>query len=207
MEKIRIFIVDDHQLVIDGIKTMLAGVADFFLCGESNDAIDALMKIESVKPDIVLTDVSMPEMTGIEFSKRLKKQYPHIKILVLSMFDNGQLIKQLANTGINGYILKNKGKDELIAALKSIAGGTNYFTEEIKAHIRNNQITHEAVALTSREIEIIGLTAKGLSSAQIATKLFISENTVETHRRNIYRKTNAHSAIELLNYVKAHHLM
>ena len=206
MAKIRIYIVDDHQLLIDGIRLMLRGAEDFEICGESNSAAVALTEISEDNVDIVLTDVSMPDMTGIEFSMKLKQLYPSMKILVLSMFENAALVKKLVKCGVNGYILKHKGKDELITAIRSIINGTKYFTEELKVHIRENTL-NTAVTLTTREIEIVGFMAKGFSSIQIAKSLFISENTVETHRRNIFRKTGSHSAIELINYAKMHHLI
>ena len=206
MDKVKIFIVDDHQLLIDGIKLMLSGIDDFEVCGESNSAILALSQITSSKVDIVLTDISMPDMTGMEFSIKLKEKHPSIKILILSMFENAPLLKKLISIGIHGYILKHKGKEELIYAIRSVLKGTRYFTEELKVHIReNNNIGN--ITLTKREIEVVVCMSKGFSSTQIAKALFISENTVETHRRNIFRKTDSHSAIELINYAKEQHII
>ena len=206
MDKVKIFIVDDHQLLIDGIKLMLSGIDDFEVCGESNSAILALSQINPSKVDVVLTDISMPDMTGMEFAIKLKEKHPSIKILILSMFENAPLLKKLISIGIHGYILKHKGKEELIYAIRSILKGTRYFTEELKVHIRENN-TAGNITLTKREIEVVVCISKGFSSPQIAKVLFISENTVETHRRNIFRKTNSHSAIELINYAKEQHII
>jgi two-component system nitrate/nitrite response regulator NarL len=206
VDKVKIFIVDDHQLLIDGIKLMLSGIDDFEVCGESNSAILALSKINPSMVDVVLTDISMPDMTGMEFAIKLKEKHPSIKILILSMFENAPLLKKLISIGIHGYILKHKGKEELIYAIRSILKGTRYFTEELKIHIRENNNTG-TITLTKREIEVVVCISKGFSSPQIAKALFISENTVETHRRNIFRKTNSHSAIELINYAKEQHII
>lgn len=206
MEQTNIYIVDDHQLVIDGIKLMVAE-NDINVVGSSNSASTALTEIGALKPHVVISDISMPEMSGVELVRRLKSQTPAIKILMLSMFDNPSLLSDLLHSNINGFVLKDKGKDELLYAIAQIAKGQVYFSPEIMQHLISFKKGNSLPRLTLREIEIIKLLDKGLSSSQMANKLFISENTIETHRRNILRKTETHSATELLRYARDNKLI
>ena len=201
MEENKIYIVDDHQLIIDGVKLMLANSAHKVV-GENKSAAKALDEITALQPDIVITDISMPEMTGVELVKRLKQQNSSLKILVLSMFDNPALLSDLMSSNIAGFVLKDKGKDELIYAIEQVARGQIYFSPEIMQHLLSFRKQNDTQRLTLREIEIIKLLNEGLNSSQMANRLFISENTVETHRRNILRKTDTHSATELLRYAR-----
>lgn len=206
MQEVKVYIVDDHQLIIDGVKLMLANTP-YKIVGESKSAINALSEIVALHPDIVITDISMPEMTGVELVRRLKQQNSALKILVLSMFDNPALLSDLMQSNINGFVLKDKGKDDLIFAIEQISKGQIYFSQEIMQHLLSFKKNSDLPRLTLREIEIIKLLDQGLSSAQMADKLFISENTVETHRRNILRKTDTHSATELLRYARDNKLI
>lgn len=201
MEETQIYIVDDHQLIIDGVKLMLSATS-FKVIGSSSSARTALQEITELNPTIVITDISMPEMTGVELVKRLKQQNPNAKILVLSMFDNSTILEDLMASNISGFVLKDKGKEDLIYALTQIAAGQVYFSPEIMQHLLAFRKKIDAPQLTLREIEIIKLLDKGLNSGQMAEQLFISEHTIETHRRNILRKTSTHSATELLRYAR-----
>ena len=201
MEKTKIYIVDDHQLIIDGVKLMLSNT-DFEIIGASNSATKALQEIVELQPNIVISDISMPEMTGVELVRRLKTQNPSLKVLMLSMFDNPTLLDDLMASNISGFVLKDKGKDDLIYALEQISKGQIYFSPEIMQHLLSVRKEITAPRLTLREIEIIRLLDEGLNSGQMAERLFISENTIETHRRNILRKTDTHSATELLRYAR-----
>ncbi|WP_293300054.1 response regulator transcription factor [Pedobacter sp. UBA4863] len=206
MNQNNIYIIDDHQLVIDGIQLMVAGNG-INVVGSSNSAKTALEEIITLKPDLVISDISMPEITGVELVKRLKQQMPALKILMLSMFDNPTLLNDLMHSNINGFVLKNKGKDELLYAIEQIAKGHVYFSTEIMQYLLSFKKNNNSPHLTLREIEIIKLLDKGLNSSQMANTLFISENTVETHRRNILRKTDTHSATELLRYARDNKLI
>jgi two-component system nitrate/nitrite response regulator NarL len=150
----------------------------------------------------LLTDVSMPEMSGIELTRLVKKKYPHIKIIALSMFSESQVVAEMIDAGISGYILKNTGKQELIEALNKVALGQNYFGPDITLQLmksfKRNQ--DETSRLTDREIEIIRMIEQDFGNKQIADMLFISERTVETHRKNILRKTNTQTVVGLLKY-------
>ena len=206
MEETKIYIVDDHQLIVDGVKLMLANTR-FQIVGSTNSAVTALTEIPILQPTIVITDLSMPEMTGVELVRRLKQQDPNLKVLVLSMFDNPALLDDLMESCICGFVMKDKGKEDLIYAIEQIANGQVYFSPEIMQYILSMRKECHSVRLTLREIEIIRLLDKGLNSCQMAAKLFISDNTIETHRRNILRKTNTHSATELLRYARDNKLI
>lgn len=197
-----IFIVDDHQMVIDGLRLIIDTIEGFDIVGESTSALNALDELATVNADILLTDVSMPEMSGIELTRLVKKKHPHIKIIALSMFSESQVVAEMIDAGISGYILKNTGKQELIEALNKVASGQNYFGQDITLQLmksfKRNQ--DETSRLTDREIEIIRMIEQDFGNKQIADMLFISERTVETHRKNILRKTNTQTVVGLLKY-------
>ena len=209
--KIRVGIVDDHQIVIDGITSLLDGHNNISIEYTNTSAIDMLKILEEKDIDILLTDIMMPKMNGQELSKQVKLKHPHIKILALSMSGQGQTVNEMINdSDIAGYVLKNIGKQELIHAIEKIANGGIYFSEEVLKeleHFSNMKKENEDVKLTTREIEIIKLIEKENSNKDIATKLFISERTVETHRKNIFRKTKTSSVIGLIKYAYEHKLI
>lgn len=196
-----IFIVDDHQMVIDGINLMLEGKSEFAVAGESTQPLKVLQLLENITVDILITDVGMPDMSGVELSRSVRKKFPHIKILALSMFGDSQIIAEMIDAGISGYILKNAGKKELVEALTKISEGNNYFGQEITLQLMKSfKRNQEETKLTDREIEIIRMIEKDMTTREIADTLFISERTVETHRKNILHKTNTQSVVGLLKY-------
>lgn len=204
-------IVDDHQIVIDGLKSLLHGHDQFEVVIECTQPLEMISLIEKQSIDILLTDVMMPGMNGAELSKAVHQQFPEIKILALSMSGQGNLVNQMINDAdISGYVLKNIGKQELIKALEKISGGGIYFSEEVLAEMsRASEMKkeNEEARLTNREVEIIQLIEKELSNKQIAEQLFLSERTIETHRKNIFRKTNTSSVIGLIKYAYEHRLI
>lgn len=208
-EKIKIFIIDDHQLVIDGICSLLLHEPGFEISGTCSKPAEALQLLEKIEVDIILTDVQMPEVSGVELTRQLRKKYPRIYILALSMFGDITVIKEMLDSGISGYILKNTGKAELIEALKKVAAGDVYFSPDITRELmravkgKDENSTH----LTNREVEIIRLIEQELGNKQIADKLCISERTVETHRKNIFRKSGTQSIIGLLKYAYEHKII
>ncbi len=203
-KKIRLAIVDDHQLVIDGLLSLLSGYAHIEILHTSNEPRRLLEMMKADPPDILMTDVMMPGMNGEELAREVKKQLPSVKILALSMNGEGNLVNaMIEDSDIAGYVLKNIGQKELIHALDKIASGGIYFSEEVlqemtRASERKKE--KEEAHLTDREIEIIRLIEKEYSNKQIAETLFISERTVETHRKNIFRKTATNGVIGLIKY-------
>jgi len=179
-----------------------------FATTNSSEVVE-LMKDNPV--DVLLTDVMMPKLPGNELAKQVKEKHPGVKILALSMSGQGDMVNEMINDAdISGYVLKNIGKQELITALEKIAGGGIYFSEEVldemqRAGQRKKQ--NEQAHLTDREKQIVRLIEKELNNKQIAETLFISERTVETHRKNIFRKTNTNSVIGLVKYAYEHRLI
>ena len=210
-EKITLGIVDDHQIVIDGLMSLLKGHEKFRFAFATTEPATVTDRIASSDIDVLLTDVMMPVLPGKELAKLVKKKFPHVKILALSMSGQGDLVNEMIEQAdISGYVLKNIGKQELIAALEKIAGGGIYFSEEVINELQttaNKKKQKEESQLTAREIEIIQLIEKEFNNKQIAETLFISERTVETHRKNIFRKTNTNSVIGLVKFAYEHRLI
>lgn len=212
-KKIKLFLVDDHQMLLDGIKALLKGDKNFEVVGEASSSVNALEEIAKKIPDILITDINMPGISGIELARKTKEQFPAIKILALSMFGEKEMISEMLDAGVNGYILKSTGREELVSALKKISEGGMFFSEEVGAEMMRAMSERAKMKqespdphLTAREKEIIKLIAKEYSNAQIADELFISERTVETHRKNIFRKTNTKTVVGLIKYAIAHKL-
>lgn len=211
MEQIRIAMVDDHQIVLDGLKALLEDVQDFEILLATTLPSEMLHFLTHYPIDVLLTDVMMPEMTGQQLAKEVHKKHKGIKILALSMSGVGDTVDEMLNDAdINGYVLKNISRDELETAIRTIAGGGQYFSDEVLQELAksaNTKKENETAQLTIREIEIIRLIEKELSNREIADKLFISERTVETHRKNIFRKTQTNSLIGLVKYAYEHKLI
>jgi len=206
--KTNLFIVDDHQLVIDGIRSLLHQEEKYDIVGSSNDPRAVLGCLQELKVDILLTDINMPEMTGVELTRLVKTQFPHIRVLALSMFGEKEVIREMIDAGISGYILKNTGKQELLEALEKLSAGNNFFGEEVTRELlKTLRIADDTLRLTNREVEIIRLIEKEYSNRKIAGLLFISERTVETHRKNIFRKTGTQSLVGLLKYAYEHKIL
>lgn len=209
--KISLAIVDDHQIVIDGLKSLLQGYDQFKVVLECTEPLQMPNLLEQTKVDILLTDVMMPGMNGAELSKLVHKKFPAIKILALSMSGQGDLVNQMIeDADIAGYVLKNIGKKELITALEKISGGGIYFSDDVLQEMtRASELKKESddAHLTSREIEIIKLIEKELNNKQIAETLFLSERTVETHRKNIFRKTKTSGVIGLIKFAYEHKII
>lgn len=216
MNPISVYLVDDHKIIVDGIRSLLDGDPRFVVCGFTTDSRDAVREILSLKPDIVISDIQMPEVSGKEIVTQIAKHQPSTKVLTLSMLGDAGAISELLEAGASGYLLKNTGKDELCEALQTIHRGEIYICaaanfELTKAFLdrkKNDSSQNEnAVHLTPREIEIIALIAKEYSNAKIGETLFISERTVETHRKNIFRKTGTKSVLGLVKYATEHKLI
>jgi DNA-binding NarL/FixJ family response regulator len=193
---IKIVLVDDHQMFLDGMIAVLSEQDNMEILFVENSAKIALQKIKKQVPDIVITDISMPDMNGLEFIKILKKQYPEIKILVLSMFENIQ-----SSEDIDGYLLKETDKNTLLQAINGIVlNDEKHFVSENK----KNSLDFNKSILSPREKDIIKLIAQEYTTEQIAEKLFISKNTIETHRKNIFYKLDVKNIAGLVK--KAIHL-
>ena len=209
--KITLALVDDHQIVIDGLTSLLKGHDKFNFAFATTNSGEVIEKMADTPVDVLLTDVMMPKLPGNQLAKQVKEKYPKVKILALSMSGQGDLVNEMINDAdISGYVLKNIGKQELVTALEKSANGGIYFSEEVIDELQrasNRRKQKEEAHLTGREVEIIQLIEKEYNNKQIAETLFISERTVETHRKNIFRKTNTNSVIGLVKYAYEHKLI
>lgn len=204
----KIFIADDHQMMLDGITSLLRGNDEFVVVGTAMTGKDALNALHESQPDILLTDIQMPEMTGIELLQEVRKHWPEQKVMVLSMFNDPGIVETIMQHGANGYILKNTGREELLEALSAVRDGNSFFStavvDTMKENLRNPPSEKKgylnSADLTEREQEIVRLIAQEHSSEDIANMLFISRRTVETHRKNILRKTGVSNVVGLVRY-------
>jgi DNA-binding NarL/FixJ family response regulator len=206
---IKIILVDDHHIVLDGLKSLLETDPDFQIIAALRSAEEVLEFIKKEQPDILLTDYSLPGMSGLDLFKRIKALQTKIKVAVLSMHDEASLVRSVLKEGIHGYLLKNIQQFELRNALKQIAMGYPYVSPEITKIMMSelNQPEEKSELLTEREREILRLIAKEYSNKQMAEKLFISERTVETHRKNIFRKTNTNTLVGLMKFAFENNLV
>ncbi len=202
---ITIVIAEDHQALIDGIESFLRYEDDFKIIGTANDGQELLHIVRLKQPKVVVTDIRMPKMDGIEATKIIKKEFPHINVLALTMFDQPEAVKQMLDAGAHGYILKNSGLKVLMEAIKKVAKKENYFDPNVAlnfmdGYIQNKSKTKQKPILSSREKEILILIGKGKTSSQVSEQLFIAKTTVDTHRKNMIRKLNLSGSNELLKY-------
>jgi DNA-binding NarL/FixJ family response regulator len=211
MNKIRILLADDHQMVRIGLIKLLETFKEFVIVGEASDGEEAVALTKKLKPDVVIIDLSMPKLSGVEATKIIRKNFPSAKVLVLTMHDNEEYVYQILKSGAGGYMLKNSGKNELAAAIRAVARGDRFFSPRIseivmEAYLRKSEaredipVKSDDLPLTKREIEVLQYIADGLNNTQIAEKLFISARTVETHRTNIMQKLDIHDAANLMRF-------
>lgn len=192
--KLRVFIVDDHYLILQGLSLLLVDEPGIVVVGSSSKPAEVADLLEQTPADVLLTDISMPGMSGIELTAAVLRRFPHMRALALSMFNESKIVHEMIEAGISGYVLKDTSKAELVAALTAVGEGKHYFSSQI------NTEEDTSSPFTIRELEILRLIVKEYNNKQIAEKLFISERTVETHRRNILRKTDAVNTVGLVRY-------
>ena len=211
MEKVRILLVDDHDILMDGIASLLNEAQHLKVIGKASSVDIAEELVRQLRPDVVLTDISMGERTGLDLTRFITQQFPLVKVIVLTMHDNAQHISALLEAGAMGYLLKSAKQDELVMAIKQVMAGQQYIQHSIAASysrtLQQQQLAEKQSQLTPREVEIIRLIAQELTTAEISRQLFLSEFTVETHRKNIIRKTGVKSVVGLLNYAREHGLI
>jgi DNA-binding NarL/FixJ family response regulator len=205
---IQLLIVDDHHIVLDGLKSLFDQDPQFEIIGAASSAEEALRFLQINVPDILLTDYRLPGLSGLELAVVVKEKYPGVKRVILSMHDEALLVKQILKEGVDGYLLKSIQQSELKMALHQIMDGFPYVSPEItRMVLANMNSEHPEELLSERERQVLNLIAKECSNKQIAEKLFISERTVETHRKNIFRKTNTTSLVGLIKYAFANNLI
>lgn len=202
---INTLIVDDHQLVLDGIKLMLQGHEEITVIAEAHNGQEAIDYVAAHEVDVVLMDLNMPEVNGIDACKAIKENKPEIKVMILSMISEHKMIKSVMKTGANGYMLKNSGQDEIIEAILKVNAGENHFDDriiDIMMDPKNTaQVKSESLhpSLSRREKEILKLIVEEHTTAEIAKELFVSFGTVESHRRNMISKLGVRNTAGLVS--------
>ena len=203
---IRVLLVDDHQLILDGLKSLLKDTGNLVVAGEANNGREAIRLLDILNVDVVLMDIDMPVMNGIDALKEIKRIKPPAKVIILSMHIESGMIRNLLGIGADGYLLKSTSQEELIRAITKVAEGDKYFSADVTLSLLNpSQNTFQSSKLqveilTIREEEILKLIAEGFSNKEIGAKLFISHRTVDTHRTNLMKKLNANNIAGLISY-------
>lgn len=211
MSVCRIIITDDHQLILDGLRSIITGESDLQLLAEANNGQQALSLCESLQPDLVLMDIDMPVMNGLEATTQIKKKFPSVRVMVLTMHDEAALVKRIMEIGADGYMLKNADQEELLSAIRKVAGGEKHYSEKVLNALKEGKTDSSQFSLrptdavllstlTEREVEILRLLAEGLSNKEIGDKIFISHRTVDTHRTNLMKKLDVHNVAGLIRF-------
>ena len=207
MKKIKVVVADDHTILRQGIKALLDNQEEIEVVGEAKDGREAIKAIEELLPDVILMDIAMPGLNGLEATRRIKKKFPKTKVVVLTMHTNEEYIFQILNAGADGYLVKETAFQDLISAINSVHRGEAFMSPSISKKVMTDYIQRaqgeERVGfdtLTTREREILQLVAEGNSNKKIAEVLFISPKTVETHRAHIMDKLNIHDRAGLIKY-------
>jgi len=197
-------IVDDHQLIIDGMKALLLDEDEIQVVGEASNGKETLKLLQLIEVDIVLLDIDMPVMNGIEAAQLIRKQWPEIAIIILSMHAEQGLVKNLIEIGANGYLLKNSSREEVVNAIHQVSGGERYFSTEVTLSLlKTGDAGHNkstTIHLTDRESEILTLIAEGFTNKEIGDQLFISHRTVDTHRTNLMKKLEVNNLAGLISF-------
>ncbi|HEY8324104.1 MAG TPA: response regulator transcription factor [Ktedonobacterales bacterium] len=205
---IRVLLADDHTILRAGLRMMLDAQPDIEVVGEASDGRQALAEAQRLQPDVVLMDITMPEMNGIEATRQVKRALDSTRVLILTMHENEEYLFQVLRAGASGYILKEAASTELISAIRIVCAGRFYMSPSAQSmmvgdylqRVRSGEERDSYSALTEREREILKLVAEGHTNNQIAERLFISPKTVDTHRTHIMDKLNLHSRAELVKY-------
>ncbi|MGA8853632.1 MAG: response regulator transcription factor [Christiangramia sp.] len=196
---IRLVIAEDHIALIDGIKVFFQYEEDIEFLGFAGNGKELIDLVEQKRPNIVITDIRMPILDGIQATKQILKNHPEIKVLAFTMFDQDNAVQQMLDAGAKGYILKNASLKELLFAIRKVHSGEVYYDPNINADSKDNSAEKKPI-LTRRQQEILKLVGQGKTNQEIAEALFIGKTTVETHRKNMIRKLNLQGAGELLRY-------
>jgi DNA-binding NarL/FixJ family response regulator len=206
----RILVADDHEVVRRGLCALLRNQPDWDVCGEAKDGRDAVEKVLALKPEVVILDIGMPNLNGLEATRQILKANPQVKVLILTLHDSDQVVQEVLNAGARGFLLKTDAARDLVAAVEALRRNKIYFTPKVAAMVLDGYLRPQepdTVAqararnrLTPREREIVQLLAEGKSSKEVAVALGLSVKTAETHRSNIMRKLDLHSVSDLVLY-------
>ncbi len=212
MKEIRVLVVDDHAILRDGIHSLLERQEGIRVVGEASNGREALERVEEVQPDLVLMDIAMPEMNGLDATRLIKERYPHIKVLILTQHDNREYVTPLLQAGASGFVLKRSGGREVVMAIRQVFEQGAYLEPSVARQLLDDYAHPEGPAdqqtpsLTERELEVLRMVVDGKSNKEIAALLGISPKTVSVHRSNIMMKFEVHNTVELVRYVQKHRL-
>lgn len=208
MSQIKLLLVDDHEVIRTGLRMLLASQPDLVIVGEASSGLEAIDVANTCQPDVIVMDITLPDISGIETTWRLKATYPHIAVVALTIHEDEQYFFEMLQAGAMGYVPKRAAPDDLIAAIRAASSNEIYIYPSLAKALVNDFLgrsTHEVSlsginGLTQREEEVLGLLAEGLSNDEIGDKLSISRHTVARHRENLMRKLELHSRSELVKY-------
>lgn len=209
---IEILVVDDHEIVHDGLRLLLRNHPEYVISATALNGVEAIGCLEGRAIDIMITDISMPEMDGISLTKQVKNLFPEVKILVLTVHHDDHTVRSILSAEAEGYILKNTGTKELVSAIEAVSSGRTFYSNEIvksviQGFVKEEKVVTEVAKLSPRELEILQLVVDENTTNAIAEKLFISPMTVDTHRKNILKKTETKSIVGLIKYALLHNLV
>ncbi len=210
---IRVLVVDDHAILRDGIRSLLESQEDVIVVGEADNGVDAIELVRKTQPNVVLMDISMPRMNGLETTRILKEQFPHVKVLILTQHDSREYITPALQAGAEGYVLKRSGRRELLNALRQVHEQGGYLastvTRKVLQDYSGEGFQHKPVQhhLTERERQVMQMIVDGRSNKEIASELGISPKTVSVHRTNVMTKLNVQTTVELVRYATSNHLV
>lgn len=204
----KVLLVDDHRILLDGLKFLIQNQPGVDEVDTANTVEEALAKVRSAIPDLIISDISIPEIGGIALAQKVKTLFPQVKLIFLSMHEEPYRVKEALSTGAEGYVLKKAAHQELLKAIREVSEGGMYFSSEIqKILIRRMRFPEDERILTDREKEVLSLIFEEFSNKEIGEKLSISERTVETHRKNIYQKTKTNTLVGLLKFALENNLV
>jgi len=212
----RILIADDHDLMRQGMRSLLASKPGLEVVDEAKDGSEAVQKANKCRPDVVVLDLAMPKMTGLEAARKITNDLPETRVLIFTIHDSHQMVRDTLAAGAHGYILKSDAAMHLTAGVEAVARHDLYFSSGvsdfvidslIKSRVEDNERSPKDIPLSPRELDVLRLLAQGKSNKEVATSLFISVRTVETHRRTIHQKLKITSLAELVRYAIRHHLV
>jgi DNA-binding NarL/FixJ family response regulator len=206
--RIRVVVVDDHTILREGVHSLLSLESDISVVGEARDGVEAIELVDKADVDVVIMDMVMPRMSGLEATREIKRRWPNVKVLVLSMYDDDEYVQQVIQAGASGYVLKRVATEDLVRAIREVHGGASFLYPPIAAKLiddylrlaRGEAPPISGDVLTPREQEVLTLIAEGNTNQEIAATLSLSKKTVESHRSNIMRKLDLHDVTDLVKY-------
>jgi len=207
MDKVKVLVVDDHPMVLEGMKSMLQQIGFVEMTGAASNAYEALEKIKTTSPDIVITDINMPEISGIELTLKIRKEYPSVRIIAMSTFKERSYISQMIQNGASGYLVKSASKEEIEEAILSVFEGKLYMSLDVNVSSTEKEKLIYIPTLSTREKEVLLLIADGFTNPQIATKLFLSMHTVDSHRKNLLTKFEVNNTASLIKLASKYNLV